>query len=156
MEKANNYHRLRHTAAYRSWKSMRTRCNNPNEKSYKDYGGRGITVCKRWDSFVNFYTDMGERPEGDFSLDRIDNNGNYEPSNCRWATREQQNRNHRIYSSNKSGTPGVHWNKRDQHWVATIKHQGRAVALGVRRQKEDAIRLRKEAEAVYWGRRQET
>lgn len=77
---------------YKSWSEMRYRCQNKYNKAYPYYGGRGITVCKRWNIFINFLTDMGECPEG-MSLDRIDNNGNYEPSNCKWSTRKQQQRN---------------------------------------------------------------
>jgi hypothetical protein len=73
---------------------MKTRCNNPNFVGHKDYGGRGITYCDRWEDFVSFFEDMGERPEGT-SLDRIDNNGNYEPGNCRWATQVVQHNNKR-------------------------------------------------------------
>ena len=79
---------------YKIWVNMRQRCNNPKNPKYKDYGGRGITVCKRWDNFSNFMTDMGERPEGN-SIDRKNVNGNYEPSNCRWATAKQQRANQR-------------------------------------------------------------
>ncbi len=81
---------------YKSWEMMIQRCTNPNYTAYKSYGGRGITVCERWlTSFNNFYTDMGSRPNKDYSLDRINNNGNYEPGNCRWATRSQQSANQR-------------------------------------------------------------
>jgi hypothetical protein len=81
-------------AEYRSWKDMRGRCNNPNSDDFKDYGGRGITVCERWNDFAAFLTDMGKRPAGS-TLDRINVNGNYEPGNVRWAKPVQQANNKR-------------------------------------------------------------
>lgn len=74
---------------------MLTRCTNPKTPAYKDYGGRGITVCERWKTFENFLEDLGERPEG-MSLDRIDPDGNYEPGNVRWGTRQEQTDNRRV------------------------------------------------------------
>ena len=84
----------REAGVYGSWRSMRERCQNSNATHYAYYGGRGVTVCERWESFENFLADMGPRPEG-LSLDRINNEGNYEPGNCRWATRKQQAHNRR-------------------------------------------------------------
>jgi hypothetical protein len=84
-------HGMAGTRIYQIWRTMRARCENPKDKGYPSYGGRGIAVCERWKQFANFYADMGDKPAG-MSLDRRDVNGNYEPSNCRWATKiEQQN-----------------------------------------------------------------
>lgn len=88
--------KYRKTPTYHSWAKMKTRCNNPHAHNYEYYGGRGITVCERWSSFKNFLEDMGERPENK-TLDRIDPNGNYEPSNCRWATAKEQRVNQRWF-----------------------------------------------------------
>ena len=92
----NRTHGLSHLPEHSVWCGMVKRCVNPNAKGYKLYGGRGLTVCERWkESFNAFYTDMGPRPSPKHSIDRVDNDGNYEPSNCRWATRSQQQRNMR-------------------------------------------------------------
>jgi hypothetical protein len=95
------FHGKSKSIEYRCFRGMWARCNNENDQSFKHYGGRGITVCPEWVSFEQFYKDMGDRPSKDHSLDRIDVDGNYEPGNCRWATRIEQccnKRNNIIYN----------------------------------------------------------
>lgn len=87
-------HRLSRHYLYKTWKAMRQRCNDPKKDKYEYYGGRGIKVCARWDNFENFLSDMGERPSPNHQVDRYpDPDGDYSPSNCRWATREENMRN---------------------------------------------------------------
>lgn len=132
---------------YHVYRNMKGRCYDPNDKRYKNYGGRGIKVCDRWlgkDGFHNFKKDMGERPEG-LTLDRIDCNGNYEPSNCRWANYHVQAKN----KVNASEITGVYYDKARGKWVAElwvnkIKHRSPRFV-----DKNDAISARKEMEQKY-------
>lgn len=88
-------HGYARTPEHNTWLNMRQRCYNPNASGYHGYGGRGIKVCERWKRFEHFLADMGPRPSSDYSIDRVDNNGNYEPSNCRWVDTDIQRRNTR-------------------------------------------------------------
>lgn len=116
-------HGMKNTITYRSWGAMIQRCTNPNNPGYAAYGGKGIAVHPAWRSFVSFLEDMGERPSLEHSLDRYPNRrGNYEPGNCRWATRSEQNSNQDLRTDNKSGIKGV---KRDNgYWRAQGSEDG--------------------------------
>lgn len=109
-------HRMRQSAEYRIWMHMKTRCLNPKSRAYPRYGGRGITMCRDWiDSFEAFYRDMGVRPSSKHSIDRIDNDGNYEPSNCRWALPSTQGANRssvRIIKYNGISDSMAGWSRR--------------------------------------------
>lgn len=89
-------HGMYGTSTYKAWTSMKYRCLTPTCHAYKSYGGRGIKICNRWMDFENFFKDMGEKPNKYFELDRIDNNGDYEPGNCRWTDRKVNGRNRNV------------------------------------------------------------
>ena len=119
------------TPEYRAWRNMKNRCYSPNSSSYKNYGARCITVCDKWlNNFPAFLADVGWRPSPDHSLDRLDNNNQYEPGNVRWATRLQQQNNQRLRKTNTSGFNGVCWDKARGKWSASITMRGKSQHLG--------------------------
>lgn len=146
------HHGFSRTKLYHVWQAIKTRCYDDKNKAYKNYGGRGITICAEWHDpkkFCDWAIKNGYR-EG-LSIDRTDNNGNYEPSNCRWATKVTQELNKRINPKNTSGQKGVHWDKQRNKWFAQIKLNQKAIALGRFSSLQEAIKVRLEAEIKYRG-----
>lgn len=114
--------RLAFATEYRIWDGMRRRCKNNKDQRYQYYGGRGISVCDRWKhSFECFLLDMGPRPSNEHSIDRIDNDGNYEPENCRWATRSLQTHNQHKIKGITSRYRGVFFDRSRNKWVASVR-----------------------------------
>lgn len=131
LNKGNTQHGMCYTPEYNSWQGTKDRCYNPNNPSYEYYGARGIIVCERWlNSFENFYADMGSRPEPkfDYSLERVDNDGNYEPNNCKWATLAEQNNNQRAYG--KVAFYGVTKSSNGKRFKSEIRINSRKKYLG--------------------------
>lgn len=118
---------------YKSWNGMVRRCTNPRHRSYAYYGGRGISICERWlNSFENFLADMGIRPDH-LTLDRIDNDGNYEPGNCRWATKSQQVRNRRNMCALRIGCTryiGVRRGYKSRRWRSYARVNNKSISIG--------------------------
>lgn len=131
---------------YRVWQSMKDRCLNPKCTRYEYYGGRGIKICDRWLEFKTFLVDIEDLYKPGLTIDRIDNNGDYEPGNIRWSTSSEQNSNKRMQRNNTSGKTGVCWHRQKGKWSAYIGINGEQKRLGYFADKQDAIDARKAAE----------
>lgn len=148
--KVEGKHGKSYSSEYKTWNGVLQRCSNPENTQYENYGGRGITYDLRWNSFEEFYKDMGERPEG-MTLDRIDVNGDYCKDNCRWAASSLQGFNKRKTKRNTSGYVGVHWDKSKEKWMSFIKKDNKFKFLGYFDDIESARQCREHAELKYYG-----
>lgn len=143
-------HGMYRTPEYNAWNAMIQRCTNPNNPAYKNYGGRGITVCTEWkDSFIAFFTDMGKRPER-LTLERKNNNLGYSKENCIWDTRINQSRNQRIWQKNRTGMRGIYWCKKRQKYSVNIGVNNKQYYIGIFKDLEEAKAARIAAEQKYW------
>ena len=149
--KSNTKHGQHKSLTYKSWGNMIQRCTNQAHSNYKNYGGRGISICDEWMDFSVFLKDMGQRPSRLHSIERINNQLWYFKDNCRWATNVEQSRNKRLSKSNSSGAAGVSFNKKENMWRAYIWDQGKQRHLGYFSDKERAVSKRCSVEVRLWG-----
>jgi len=145
-------HGGKHTRIYTIWCNIIQRCNNPNYTQYEHYGGRGIRMCDEWRNSFEVFRDwaMSNGYADNLTIDRIDNNGNYEPSNCRFVCMITQARNKRVKKNSTSGVRGVTWDSSNKKWVARIKTNGKMKYLGGFSSIPEAKKCRQEAEAMLW------
>ena len=137
-------HGLTYNKFYKSWLDMLSRCTNPKNSSYKNYGGRGITVCEEWLDVANFvaWCESTYYETDGYSLDRINNDLGYYPENCRWVDRATQAINQRKMKNNTSGFVGITYYKSNKKWGATIGIKNRLVNLGTFKDKMEAVQAR--------------
>jgi len=147
--KLKTTHGMSNSTTYVCWSHMLNRCNDCNSREYKNYGGRGITVCDSWLKFENFLTDMGEKQTG-LTIERKNNNLGYCKENCEWATHTKQNRNQRIKKNNKTGTSGVFWSEKKQKYIVRIRVNYKQIYLGSFNELNNARDARKVGELKYW------
>ena len=136
-----HYSNKHQSPTYMSWANMKSRCTNPNVPTYESYGGRGITICAEWMYFENFLADMGERPSANYTLERKDNEGNYEPGNCGWATYAEQSLNKRDYKNSRSKQRHV-YQVRTGVFRVQVRRQGQLTNLGNYSSLEEACAVR--------------
>lgn len=150
-QKRSKTHGISKSPLYSCWIHMWQRCTNPRDKSYINYGGRGIKIDSKWQDFEPFRDwALSHGYSNDLTIDRINVNGDYTPSNCQWTNRLEQNRNQRVRSDNTSGCRGVCWDKRSNKWHVTISINGKSKHIKYCVDINDAIIARKNAELKYW------
>lgn len=133
------YHGMTKTPEYLAWRHIRAHCFDSNNHAYKNYGARGISMCDEWSrSFVVFYEYVGPRPSSRHSINRIDNDGDYEPGNVEWASKHRQMINQRIRSTNTTGYRGVCLDKRHNKYTARIRDGDYRIAFPLRETSEEA------------------
>lgn len=144
ISKSGLIHGLIQHPTYKTWESMKSRCYNKNNKRYGDYGGREITICDEWkNNFKNFYDwSVSNGYKRGLSIDRINNDGNYEPSNCRWTTKTIQSRNRRCNKNSSSKYAGVSRLKNCDRWKSSIKINGKNNYIGIFMSEIDAAKAR--------------
>ena len=141
-QKGGITHGLSHNQFYETWKNMMGRCYNLKNKHYQSYGGRGISVCIDWQDLANFVSWAESTYIEGMTMDRINNDGNYEPTNIRWSDKTTQAINQRIMKNNKSGYVGVIWNKRGRKWCANIRINKILKQIGSFKTLEEAVQAR--------------
>jgi hypothetical protein len=148
----NKKHGMTDTRLYNIWIKMKSRCYNSNNEKYMYYGGKGITICNEWNNNFQAFYDwaMQNGYQDDLSIDRKNNNGNYEPSNCRWANRNMQSFNRQLKETNQYGTAGIYFTK-SKKWKAIITVDKKRIYLGTFNTLDEAISKRLNAEKKYFG-----
>ncbi len=148
--RSSERHAMSKSLEYIKWSSMKVRCAEYSKKAYPGHAGKGVKICQRWlDSFSNFYDDMGPIPSPSHSIDRIDNDGCYEPGNCRWATKSQQSINKGLYANNTSGYRGVF--RSGKRWTAGVGLNSKIHWLGRFESAQEAAHAYNTAAIVYHG-----
>lgn len=158
-EQRSKKHGMSSLRIHKIWRDMISRCYSKSDYHYQWYGEKGIMICDLWRNkeygFVNFYNWAIDNGYNDkLTIDRINVSGNYEPKNCRWATHIEQCHNRGLSKRNKSGYTGVHYDKQNHKYIATITNNYKQIKLGYFNDIESAIKARKKAEIKYWNKKE--